>query len=293
MDTRDISQPLYPTLPEQDDSLSPTNNFSYRRWTAWNSEMSESSQNPNASAGMPCSSQWEMEMQDHPAFGTEGTDRNYGIATWAPPLSTWPGHHRQLQPSFTANNSIENHWPTTACSSPAAIAAWQTPLRMQGLSARESKLERPPTKTTKPRASSSTTRQPLKKVKVGVPAGRACATSSASPKDETETMENDINENVKSSLSPSGPEKRKSYRVKNRAAAKRCREKTKQYELDLAAKEQEVTQERIYLDACVTALRNEVLSLKDQILQHGDCDCDVIQGYIARAAGGVGAGTTT
>ncbi|KAJ0365756.1 hypothetical protein COL26b_011939 [Colletotrichum chrysophilum] len=99
-------------------------------------------------------------------------------------------------------------------------------------------------------------------------------------------MENYNDEDGESSLSPSGPERRKNYRVKNRAAAKRCREKTKQYELDLAAKEQEVTQERIYLDAYVTALRNEVLSLKDQILQHGDCDCDVIQGYIATAAGG-------
>ncbi|KAK2738652.1 bZIP transcription factor [Colletotrichum kahawae] len=291
-DTRDISQPLYPTPSEQDDLLSPTNDYSCRRWTAWNSEMSESLQNPNGSAGVPYPSQWEMEVQNHPDFGTEGTDQNYGVATWAPPSNTWPGHHRQPHPSFTATNDIQTHWPTTACSSPAAIAAWQTPLRMQGPSARESRLERPPMKTTKPRASSSTTRQPLKKAKVG-PAGRAGATSSAAPKNETATTENDNNEDGESSLSPSGPERRKSYRVKNRAAAKRCREKTKQYELDLAAKEQEVTQERIYLDACVTALRNEVLSLKDQILQHGDCDCDVIQGYIARAAGGVGAGTTT
>ncbi|KAL3297617.1 bZIP transcription factor [Colletotrichum asianum] len=292
MDTRDISLHLYPTLPELDDCLSPTNDYSCRRWSPWNSEMSEYLQNSNVPAGVPYSSQWEIEVQGNPAFRTEGTDQSYGIASWAPPSNTWPGHHGQVHPSFTATNSIQSHWSTTACSAPAAIAAWQTPLGMQGPPAREAKLERPPTKTTKPRASSSATRQPLKKAKVGPPTGRACAPSSTSPKNETETMENDNKEDEESSPSPSGPERKKSYRVKNRAAAKRCREKTKQYELDLAAKEQEVTQQRIYLDACVTALRNEVLSLKDQILQHGDCDCDVIQGYIARAAGGVGGRTT-
>ncbi|KAJ0337269.1 hypothetical protein COL154_013402 [Colletotrichum chrysophilum] len=154
------------------------------------------------------------------------------------------------------------------------------------------KSERLSVETMKPRASPSITRQPLEKVKIGS-ANRACTTSSPSPKHETTTISNDNGEDQKPSVSLSGPERRKTYRVKNRAAAKRCREKTKQYELGLATKEQEVIQERIHLDECVTALRNEILSLKGQILQHGDCDCDVIQGYIARAAGGVGAGTTT
>ncbi|KAJ0349273.1 hypothetical protein COL154_013620 [Colletotrichum chrysophilum] len=85
------------------------------------------------------------------------------------------------------------------------------------------------------------------------------------------------------------PGSSKKYRVKNRAAAKRCREKTKQYEEDLAVQEKEITQERMYLDACVTALKNEVLTLKNQILQHSDCGCELIEGYIARAAGGISA----
>ncbi|KAK1731575.1 uncharacterized protein BDZ83DRAFT_746507 [Colletotrichum acutatum] len=86
------------------------------------------------------------------------------------------------------------------------------------------------------------------------------------------------------------PEGKKTYRVKNRAAAKRCREKTKQHELDLAAQEQRVTQERMYLDACVAALKNEVLVLRSQILEHGDCDCEMIRGYIARTASNVSIG---
>ncbi|GKT92444.1 nitrogen assimilation transcription factor [Colletotrichum tofieldiae] len=85
-----------------------------------------------------------------------------------------------------------------------------------------------------------------------------------------------------------GPERKKTYRVKNRAAAKRCREKTTQYETDLVNKEKQVTQERVYLDSYVTALKNEVLALRNRILEHGSCDCEMIQGYIARTASSVG-----
>ncbi|GKT53406.1 nitrogen assimilation transcription factor [Colletotrichum tofieldiae] len=84
-----------------------------------------------------------------------------------------------------------------------------------------------------------------------------------------------------------GPERKKTYRVKNQAAAKRCREKTKHYETDLVNKEKQVTQKRVYLEACVTALKNEVLALRNQILEHGSCDCETIQGYIARTASSV------
>ncbi|KAK1656083.1 hypothetical protein BDP81DRAFT_306734 [Colletotrichum phormii] len=86
------------------------------------------------------------------------------------------------------------------------------------------------------------------------------------------------------------PEGKKTYRVKNRAAAKRCREKTKRHELDLAAQEKRVTQERMYLDACVAALKNKVLVLRSQILEYGDCDCEIIRGYIARTANNVSIG---
>lgn len=77
------------------------------------------------------------------------------------------------------------------------------------------------------------------------------------------------------------------YRVKNKAAAKRCREKTKQYEADLVAKEKQVMQDRAYLEAYVTMLKNEVLSLRSQILEHGECECEAIQRYIIRTANNV------
>jgi hypothetical protein len=76
----------------------------------------------------------------------------------------------------------------------------------------------------------------------------------------------------------------KKYRVKNRAAAKRCRDKSRQFEIDLAAREKQVTEDHIFLEASAAALREEILTLKNQILQHGDCNCEVIQAYISNVA---------
>ncbi|KAK1656740.1 hypothetical protein BDP55DRAFT_522350, partial [Colletotrichum godetiae] len=79
-------------------------------------------------------------------------------------------------------------------------------------------------------------------------------------------------------------QKKGPYRVKNHAAAKRCREKAKRYEINLAAREMQAMQDRMYVQAHVIALKTEVLSLRDQILEHSNCRCDMIQRYIARTA---------
>ncbi|KAK7434173.1 basic region leucine zipper [Colletotrichum acutatum] len=80
------------------------------------------------------------------------------------------------------------------------------------------------------------------------------------------------------------PYQKAPYRVKNRAAAKRSREKTKQYEINLTAKERQLTQDRLHLYTYITTLKNEVLSLRTQILEHGGCNCEIIQDYITRTA---------
>ncbi|KAH6697222.1 hypothetical protein F5X68DRAFT_226610 [Plectosphaerella plurivora] len=80
------------------------------------------------------------------------------------------------------------------------------------------------------------------------------------------------------------PVSERKYRVKNRAAAKRCRDKSRQFETDLAAREKQLSVNHVLLEASVAALREEILTLKHRILQHGDCDCEVIQTYISRVA---------
>lgn len=80
------------------------------------------------------------------------------------------------------------------------------------------------------------------------------------------------------------PQKKGPYRVKNQAAAKRYRQRSKQYEINLVAKEKQMEEDRIRLQVCATALKNEVLSLRSHILDHSECRCEVIQQYITRTA---------
>ncbi|KAK1976867.1 hypothetical protein LZ30DRAFT_602584 [Colletotrichum cereale] len=107
---------------------------------------------------------------------------------------------------------------------------------------------------------------------------------SQDPKKIRRAKDNDIG---KKSDEPPDPARRKAYCRKSRASAKFYREKAKGHEIDLVAKEEQLLEERRHLDAYVVALKNEVLTLKCQILQHSNCDCDYIRTYIVKAAGDI------
>ncbi|KAJ9155161.1 hypothetical protein NKR23_g1916 [Pleurostoma richardsiae] len=70
----------------------------------------------------------------------------------------------------------------------------------------------------------------------------------------------------------------------NRRAARKCRQKIKNQEHDLEIREREAQQLNVQLHAQATALKEEVLSLKNEILSHSGCDCALIQQYISDAA---------
>lgn len=85
---------------------------------------------------------------------------------------------------------------------------------------------------------------------------------------------------------------RSSQRQRNRRAATKCREKTKAAVVQLEATEKAVSLEHMELSKTVTELRGEVLALKNQLLLHGTCDCDVIQKYLRNAARSIGEGAS-
>lgn len=83
-------------------------------------------------------------------------------------------------------------------------------------------------------------------------------------------------------------------RERNRTAATKCRAKTKVVEARLEATERTMWEENIQLSAQAAELRGQVLALKNELLRHGYCDCELIQRYIRSEAtkiGCVGAGT--
>ncbi|KAL1859029.1 hypothetical protein Daus18300_009667 [Diaporthe australafricana] len=79
-------------------------------------------------------------------------------------------------------------------------------------------------------------------------------------------------------------------RARNRAAANRCRAKSKVAVAELEATERAMSSEHQELALTAKGLRDEVLTLKNQLLMHGNCDDDVIQQYLANTARMVGSG---
>ncbi|KAI1461847.1 hypothetical protein F4805DRAFT_411167 [Annulohypoxylon moriforme] len=80
------------------------------------------------------------------------------------------------------------------------------------------------------------------------------------------------------------PVKSRRNRERNRVAAHKCRQKAKQSMTDLQARERELSQQNRMLQEHAGSLRDEILDLKNEILRHSECNSDIIQNYIARAA---------
>ncbi|KAI1383432.1 uncharacterized protein F4822DRAFT_77537 [Hypoxylon trugodes] len=80
------------------------------------------------------------------------------------------------------------------------------------------------------------------------------------------------------------PIKSRRNRERNRVAAHKCRQKAKQSMSDLQSRERELSQQNRVLQEHAGSLRDEILDLKDEILRHSECNSDIIQNYIAKAA---------
>lgn len=79
-------------------------------------------------------------------------------------------------------------------------------------------------------------------------------------------------------------------RERNRAAANKCRRKSKAVVADLEASERDLAEEHRQLSQAAGGLREEVLALKSALLVHGHCEDEVIQQYFANSARLVGSG---
>ncbi|KAI0970868.1 hypothetical protein F4678DRAFT_461998 [Xylaria arbuscula] len=71
---------------------------------------------------------------------------------------------------------------------------------------------------------------------------------------------------------------------RNRAAARKHRQKVKQTAAELQCREEELSRRNELLRGHVRDLRGEIVDLKNEILRHSECDCSVIRDYIAKMA---------
>ncbi|KAK1973420.1 hypothetical protein LZ30DRAFT_15933 [Colletotrichum cereale] len=280
-------------LPEQTPFLFPTDDYHLcQQWTGLDIHNYEPAFFPSNSAKSMNSIHWEAERTSHQSSEAAiMTTPGYSAVSWALRSEDWSSYQelqRNIQQQQSAFFSQSPQCPTPAASPLAMDVASQIATSSQTRPEPESRAT-----TTKKKATisveeppephrSSTAQQRTKRARVEAGSKPSSVTPILCVKGDHKDEDSDISRALR------GPERKKTHRVKNRVAAKRCREKTKQYETDLANKEKQVTQERVYLDACGTALKNEVLALRNQILEHGNCDCEMIQGYIARMARSVG-----
>ena len=75
-----------------------------------------------------------------------------------------------------------------------------------------------------------------------------------------------------------------SHRERNRIAAHKCRQKNKLNIQALQEQERHLTEQNRFLSEHAHLLKNEVLGLRTEILNHGNCDDELIQNYIADTA---------
>ncbi|KAG2231226.1 hypothetical protein INT48_009270 [Thamnidium elegans] len=77
---------------------------------------------------------------------------------------------------------------------------------------------------------------------------------------------------------------RKKLLEKNREAAYRCRQKKKKWVNDLEERSESAEHRNKELQDQVSQLREESIYLRNLLLTHGNCDCDVVQTYLRRTS---------
>ncbi|KAH7310440.1 hypothetical protein B0I35DRAFT_411957 [Stachybotrys elegans] len=104
-----------------------------------------------------------------------------------------------------------------------------------------------------------------------------------SPNIDTPSNDEDYEDGDNEKPLPSNPRKRRVLE-RNRLAANKCRVRKRDHASALATREQEVEDQNRYLTNCFDSLMAEVYTLKNQLLRHTDCNCVLIQKYIAHEA---------
>jgi hypothetical protein len=78
--------------------------------------------------------------------------------------------------------------------------------------------------------------------------------------------------------------KHKRVQERNRIATNKCQMRKREHLARLQSDEQAMEQRHMMLTSCVNDLKDEILYLKTQLLQHTSCNCTLIHHYIEKEA---------
>jgi hypothetical protein len=108
--------------------------------------------------------------------------------------------------------------------------------------------------------------------------------AAAPPVDESQDEEGSREQTAELDASSSLKPVRTKVLERNRVAATKCRSRKRSEASTLAQCEQEMEDRNRQLSATFEELRHEIYVLKTQLLQHNNCNCVLIQKYIANEA---------
>ena len=83
---------------------------------------------------------------------------------------------------------------------------------------------------------------------------------------------------------PETDEKRTKFLERNRVAASKCRQKKKEWTSNLEERARQLQANKTQLSVMASSLREEVLYLKGEMLEHKNCGCHRIRDYLSREA---------
>ncbi|KAI8380429.1 hypothetical protein EDC96DRAFT_490995 [Choanephora cucurbitarum] len=79
-------------------------------------------------------------------------------------------------------------------------------------------------------------------------------------------------------------DRRKKFLERNRVAAYKCRQKKKNWMLELEQKAEVQNSQNEELRAMVAQLKEESMYLRNLLLSHGNCDCESVQAYLRKTS---------
>ncbi|KAG4253680.1 hypothetical protein FPRO03_07640 [Fusarium proliferatum] len=186
-------------------------------------------------------------------------------AQWTSPSTSM--HSYPVPSPFAESTSVENVTGSSERRRPSSTTQPDKRKRNASLSTMSKTPRRASTRKTIKSETQTGSQKPKGRGK-GKAAAKVQSTKTRSPSPESEELE----------------EHSKKVQERNRVASNKFRVKKREDAKKLRADEQDMERANRDLSSCVSELTMKVYELKMRLLQHTDCECHLIQGYIANEA---------
>ncbi|KAI1028439.1 hypothetical protein LB503_002190 [Fusarium chuoi] len=205
--------------------------------------------------------------QEHQQQYTQYAYDQDSSAQWASPSTSM--HSYPVPSPSTELTSVENATVYSESRRPSSTTQPDKRKRNASQSTTSKAPRRTSTrKSTKPETAPETAPEKPKRRGKGKAAAKAQSTKTRSPSTEPEEFD----------------ECSKKIQERNRIASNKFRVKKREDAKKLRADEQDMERANRDLSSCVSELTMQVYELKMKLLQHTDCECHLIQNYIANEA---------